>query len=106
MSRADRVRAVGAQSMDTAGDTPLATETPRSFLGWSIAAMVLCFLPFGIVSAVFAVRSTAALEEGYLELAIRRRQRAKRWAIAALVTGLVIDIFVISFLLLLGAFGR
>lgn len=78
----------------------------RPFLPWSIAVMVLCFLPFGIVSAVQAVRSTAADDAGEREVAVARRRSAKRWAIAALVVGLLIDLVLLAFLLLLGAFGR
>lgn len=93
------------ESVESATEEVMILEAPRSFLGWSIAAMVLCFLPFGIASAIYAVRSTAALEAGDVGLAIRRRRSAKRWAITALVTGLVIDVIIMSFLLLLGAFG-
>lgn len=78
---------------------------PSSFLGWAIAAMVLCFLPFGIVSAIYAVRSQTALDGGDVGLALRLRLNARRWAIAALVVGLILDLIALTFLLLLGAFG-
>jgi hypothetical protein len=58
------------------------------------------------VSAVYAVRSESARAAGDLELAAAQRRVAKRWAIAALVVGLVVDLVILAFLLVLGAFGR
>lgn len=78
----------------------------RPFLPWAIASMVLCFLPLGLVSVVYAVRSQSAMDAGEPELAVARRRVARRWAIAALVVGLLVDLVIVAFLLLLGAFGR
>ena len=78
----------------------------RPFLPWAIASMVLCFLPLGVVSVVCAVRSDQAAAAGDVIRAAGLRRAAKRWAIAALVVGLVIDLVLLAFLLLLGAFGR
>ena len=82
------------------------TRDPRPFLPWAIASMVLCFLPLGVVSVVYAVRSESAAAAGEPELALARRRVARRWAVAALAVGVVVDLVILAFLLLLGAFGR
>ena len=82
-----------------------AAADPASVLPWAIASAVLCFLPAGIVAVVLALRARAALEAGDAALAARRAGSARRWAITALVVGLVVDALIAAVLLLLGALG-
>lgn len=74
-------------------------------LWWSVAVAALCFLPLGLVAVAFCLRGARASERGDEALAQRSWRMARGWLIAAIVVGLVVDLFILAVLLLLGAFG-
>jgi hypothetical protein len=78
---------------------------PRTHLGWSIVATALFFLPLGIPALVQSLRAQQAYGSGEAELGGRRGRSARRWAVAAIIVGIIVDAVIIAILLLLGAFG-
>lgn len=77
----------------------------RTYLGWALAATVLCFLPLGLVSLYFGLRASQAVAEGRTEDAARKSRVARRWLIAAIAVGLLVYlVFAIAFAAL-GAFS-
>jgi Interferon-induced transmembrane protein len=78
---------------------------PRSHLGWAVAAAVLFFLPVGLVAVYYALRTRSALAEGRPEDAARLARVARRWVIAAIVVGLLLDLALVAVVLMMGAFS-
>ena len=60
---------------------------PDNYLGWAIACTALCFLPFGIVSIVYAARVNGLWSDGKYAEAQKASKRAKQWAIAGAIVG-------------------
>lgn len=87
-----------------ATDTGPKGEAPPTYLGWAVAVTALCFLPFGLIGAFYGWRSATAVESGDGSLAARYSMVAKRWIIAAVVCGLLLDLVIVVALGLLGAF--
>lgn len=80
-------------------------EPVRTHLGWAAAVTALCFLPLGLIAVVYSLRSARALEAGD-ELTARRSARvARRWILATVIVGLLVDLGLLAVLLLLGAFS-
>ncbi len=63
---------------------------PDSNLVWGILTTVLCCLPFGIVSIVYAARVDGLWRSGDLGGAREAADKAKNWAIASAVTAVVL----------------
>lgn len=68
---------------------PPASEPPPSNLVWAILTTVLCCLPFGIVSIVFAAQVNSKWATGDFSGAQEASRKARLWAIVAAVVGLV-----------------
>lgn len=79
-------------------------EVPPTYLGWAIGVTAFCFLPFGLVAVYFGWRSAQATSGGNLPEAGRCSSLARRWLIAAMVVGVLIDLVIVASLGLLGAF--
>ncbi len=68
-----------------AGGGPLGVK-PESYLVWGIVTALLCCLPFGIVSIVYAAKVDAFWAGGQHASAIEASRKAKKWAIIAAAT--------------------
>ena len=68
------------------GGTP-----PPNYLVWAIVSTVLCCLPLGIVSIVFAAQVNGKFAAGDVAGAQNSSAKAKRFAIIAAVVGLVVN---------------
>ena len=79
-------------------------EAPPTYLGWAIGVTACCFLPCGLVAVYFGWRSAQATVSGDLVRAEGASKVAKRWLIAAVVVGVLIDLVIVASLGLLGAF--
>lgn len=75
---------------------------PPNHLALSIITTILCCLPAGIVSIVYASQVNSKYSAGDYEGAIRASKNAKTWWIVALVTGLVTLIGYIAFIAIVG----
>jgi hypothetical protein len=81
-------------------------RAPRTYLVWSAVATILCFLPLGLVALIFGFGAQRALEAGDRELASRRGRVARRWLVAAVAVGLLLDAILSASLIALGAFSH
>lgn len=80
-----------------------APEVPRTYLGWSLVAAVLCFLPLGLVAAWFGLRVDRAVQADDMSAAASASRLARRWLIATMAVGVAIYVVIGAALLLLGA---
>ena len=78
---------------------------PRAYLGWGLAATVLCFLPLGLVALYYGFRTNRAVLEGRLADAARESRVTRRWLVATIVVGILIYLVIAAALVLLGAFS-
>jgi len=61
---------------------------PPNYLVWAILSTILCCLPFGIVSIVFAAQVNSKWQAGDFEGAMRSSKSAKTWAWVSFGIGL------------------
>lgn len=62
---------------------------PETNLVWAILSTLLCCLPFGIVSIVYATKVDTLWFAGRYHEAFEASKSAKNWALAGAITGLV-----------------
>lgn len=87
----------GGSSYEAAGTYPAtgdanyttAGEKPKNYMVWAILATVLCCLPLGIVSIIFASGVNSKWEAGDVEGAWAASKKAKTWTIIAAVLGFI-----------------
>ncbi len=82
-----------------------ADAPPRTYLGWGLAATLLCFLPLGLVALYRGMRVQRAVAEGRLDVAARQSRSARRWLVATVVVGALVWLVIAGALALLGAFS-
>lgn len=66
---------------------------PSSYLALAIISTILCCLPTGIVSIIYATKVNSAYEDGKYEEAIRASKNAKTWgliSVGAAFLGLIL----------------
>ncbi len=66
-------------------------EKLNTNLAMAIFTTVCCCVPFGIVSIVYASKVTSLAEQGNIEAAKQNAAKAKKWAIAGVITGFIIN---------------
>jgi len=92
---------------ETAAAEPETPErTVKTHLGWAVASAVLCFLPLGLIAVVYAVLAHQSLAAGERAKAERQARVARRWLVAAIVVGVIVDLILAAAFVLLGAFSR
>jgi hypothetical protein len=65
---------------------------PSNNLVWAILTTIFCCLPFGIVSIVQAAKVNGLWASGQTAAAQEAAASAKKWAIIAAVTGIVLTV--------------
>ena len=70
---------------------------PSNHLALAIITTILCCLPAGIVSIVYATQVNSKWQAGDYEGAQRASKNAKTWWIVAAVTGVVLGIIYFAF---------
>ena len=80
-------------------------DPPRAYLGWGLAATVLCFLPLGLVTLYYGFKTNRAILEGRSEDAFHESHVTRGWLIATIVVGVLVFGFLAVVLALLGAFS-
>ncbi len=83
-------------------------QRPPSYLALAIISTILCCLPAGIVSIVYATQVNSAYEDGNYQKAMSASKNAKTWGIVSVGIALVgwilyILIFGVAFLGALGS---
>ena len=66
---------------------------PSNHLVWGILTTVLCCLPFGIVSIVYATKVDTLFSSNKFEEAAKASKNAATWAIVAACSSLVLFVF-------------
>ena len=67
-----------------------AATRPKTYLMEAILATLLCCLPFGVVSIVYAAQVDSQFSAGDYQGAQRASDKAKTWYHVALISGLVV----------------
>ena len=62
---------------------------PDNYLVWAILTTILCCLPAGIVSIVYAAKVDGLYNGGQYSQALEASNNAKKWAIISAVVGIV-----------------
>jgi hypothetical protein len=88
-----------------APETSGAERAPRTYLGWGVATTVLCFVPLGLIAVIYGLRTSRALATGRVDDARRSSRVARRWVVATIIVGVLVDLVLVAALLLLGAFS-
>ena len=65
---------------------------PDNYIVWAILSTVLCCLPTGIASIVYATKVDSAYNAGNYEEAAKASKNAKMWALIGLFAGIVVMI--------------
>jgi hypothetical protein len=65
---------------------------PPNHLAWAIATTILCCLPAGVVSIVYAAQVNSKWMAGDHAGAIKSSNNAKNWAIASAVLGVIVGV--------------
>ncbi|MFI6319128.1 CD225/dispanin family protein [Nonomuraea sp. NPDC050556] len=78
---------------------------PNNHLVMAILTTILCCLPLGIVSIVFSSQVNSKWAAGDYQGAIDSAEKAKKWWIASLATGVVVGILYIILVVGLGIFS-
>jgi uncharacterized membrane protein len=63
-------------------------QRPNSYLALAIISTILCCLPFGIVSIVYATRVNSLYEDGQYDQAVSASKNAKTWGIVSMAIAL------------------
>ena len=74
------------------------------YLVWAILATIFCCLPFGIVAIVFAAQAKGHLSSGDPEAAEEAAAKARKWCLAATLTGLG-AVLIYTFIYIVGGAG-
>jgi len=75
---------------------------PTSYLALAILVTIFCCLPFGIVSIVKAAKVDSSWNAGRYIEAQENSRKARNWAIAAMLSDVIVAILYIVFYLFLG----
>jgi hypothetical protein len=63
---------------------------PPNYLVWAILSTILCCIPFGIISIIYAAQVNSKWQAGDITGAIASSKNAKIWAWVAFGTGLAV----------------
>ncbi|MDE6267437.1 MAG: CD225/dispanin family protein [Muribaculaceae bacterium] len=64
-------------------------ERPSTYLGWAIAATLLCCLPLGVVAIIYAAGVNSKFDRGDIEGARKSSERAQLWIMLSVTLGLL-----------------
>ena len=78
---------------------------PPNYLVWAILSTVLCCLPLGVVSIVFAAQVNSKWAAGDVAGAREASNNAKNLAMWSAIAGVVAGILWLVFVVALGSFG-
>ncbi len=78
---------------------------PNNFLVWAILSTLLCCMPFGIVSIVYATKVDSLWTTGQQSAAEEAAAKAKKWAIVAMASGLALVVVYVLLIVVAGVLG-
>lgn len=68
---------------------------PETNLVWGILTTIFCFMPFGIVSIVYASKVNNLYLNGQYEAAVKASDSAKKWALISLATSVGLGVIIV-----------
>lgn len=71
---------------------PQQKPMPNTYMVWAIVTTILCCIPTGIVSIVYAGKVSKLYSEGQYDAAVKASNSAKVWAIVSVFVGIIADI--------------
>lgn len=86
----------------TYSDPSAYEQMPTTYLGWAIAATLLCCLPLGVVSIVYATQVSSKWNMGDKEGARNSSKQARTWLLASVISAAV---FYFLYILAIAIFG-
>ena len=86
-------------------ESSIGARPPRAYLGWSLVATIACFLPLGLITLYFGLRTNRAIVEGRLDDATHDSRVTRRWLVVTAIVGGVGYLVIASVFVLLGAFS-
>ena len=81
--------------------TPPPAGKPDNYLVWAVLSTLLCCLPLGVASIVFASQVNSKWAAGDFHGAVQSSEKAKRFAIFSAGAGVILGVIFFS----IGAFG-
>lgn len=69
---------------------------PSTYLGWNIAATVLCCIPLGIIGIIYSAMTRSRYDQGDYAGARNASKWASVWLILSVVFGLIQGVFVLA----------
>lgn len=89
-------------AMEQRLSNPTSNRKPDNYLVWAILSTILCCLPLGVVSIIYSCKVNSLWEGRQEQEAYEAARKAKNWAIASAVSGVV---FSILYVVAIVAFG-
>ena len=71
-------------------ENPNEAQRPDSYLAWAIIVTILCCLPCGIVSIIYATMVNSRFDRGDVEGAKKASETAQMWIILSITLGLLV----------------
>ena len=78
---------------------------PDNYLIWAILVTILCCLPLGIASIIYATKVSSLYAQGDYNGAVDASQKAKKFAMIGGIGGLIFVIIYVIFVVIAGAAG-
>lgn len=75
-------------------------DRPNSYLALALISTIICCMPIGIVSIIYATKVNSSYEDGYYDEANRASRNAKTWGLVSIGVGVL---FFLGIFLLYGA---
>lgn len=76
--------------------SPDSQPMPSTYLGWNIAATILCCIPAGIIGIVFSAMVRGKYDQGDYAGAVKASSRASLWFIISIVVGIIQGVFALA----------
>ncbi len=77
-------------------------QKPETNLVWAILSTILCCLPLGVVSIVYASKVDSLWSQGLQAEAVESSKKAKKWAMIGAIAGVVGAILYVIFVVIIG----
>lgn len=77
---------------------------PKNYLVEAILVTIFCCQPFGIIRIIYAAQVNSKFSSENYNGAIKASKSAKNWVIASIISGLILAVLTVVFIVVLGGF--
>jgi hypothetical protein len=77
-------------------------QKPQNYLVWAIVTTLLCCLPLGVVSIIFAAQVDSKWNAGDYQGAMDASNNARTWAMASAIVGVLVIVLYIILVIAVG----